>query len=94
MDSSENKNEHITLWILEQDRQKNREKVQKQKTLKQANTCHKCKKDYSEAKLVQYFACPHCSSRIDEEAKNSKSRRDRDGHSGESDCHPFRLPWV
>jgi hypothetical protein len=70
------KNEHITLWILEQDRQKNQEKLLKEKTRKSQmddaegkNHCRKCKKTFNEPKIVQYCACPHCLNKIEEEAK-------------------------
>lgn len=67
------KNEHINLWILDQDRQRNQEKLLKDMALKLErddggkNHCRKCKKTFSEPKLIQYYACPHCLNKIEEE---------------------------
>ncbi|HTY75340.1 MAG TPA: hypothetical protein VMD05_07235 [Candidatus Nanoarchaeia archaeon] len=70
------KNENITLWILEQDRQRNEEKLLKEMALKAQknnaqgkNHCRKCKKNFAEPKLVQYYACPHCLNKMEEEAE-------------------------
>jgi DNA-directed RNA polymerase subunit RPC12/RpoP len=67
-----NKNEQIKLWILEQDRETNREKALKDlnerakyRYAEQKNVCPNCKNAYDDPKLVQYFACPHCSSKVE-----------------------------
>ena len=31
--------------------------------------CMKCNKDFDKPKLVQYYACPHCLSKLDENQK-------------------------
>jgi len=70
------KNEDINSWILDKDRQKNQENLLKEKTRKSQmdhaegkNLCRKCKKTFNEPKLVQYYVCPHCLNKIEEEAK-------------------------
>jgi len=68
------KNEHITLWILDQDRKENRERRKAEKAQKNQmeavegkNHCSKCKKTFDEPKIV--LVCPHCLSRIEEKGK-------------------------
>jgi hypothetical protein len=69
------KNDSIFLWILEQERQKNQEHLlkEKAKSLKNSfenkNHCVKCKEIFDEPKLVQYYACPHCLNKLEEEKK-------------------------
>jgi DNA-directed RNA polymerase subunit RPC12/RpoP len=76
MDNEASKNENIFLWILEQERQKNRELVLEETTRKsQINTvedtnhCSKCKKTFDTPKLIQYYACPHCLCKLEEKSK-------------------------
>ena len=70
-----NNNERISLWILEQERQKNLEKEKnaahksQPNAVKEKNLCLKCRKTFEEPKLVQYFACPHCLSKVEEKGK-------------------------
>ncbi len=66
--------EHIKLWILEQERQKDRANALKKKTqksreddLEDKNHCSKCKKGFQEPKLV--YVCPHCLNAIEKETK-------------------------
>lgn len=72
----ETKNENISLWILEQKRQENQLKAQKELAQKSQIDavenkyhCLKCKKPFAELKLVQYYACPHCLNKFEEKAK-------------------------
>ena len=68
------KNEHISIWILEQKRQENRARVQKEEARQiQAEKyhCSKCKKGFPEPKLIQYYACPHCESKYEQEEEKS-----------------------
>ena len=72
----ETKNEHISLWILEQKRQEDRSKAQKElaqrsqvDAAEDKYHCLKCKKPFAEPKLVQYYACPHCLTKVEEKAK-------------------------
>jgi len=72
------KNEHISVWILEQERQKDKENLLKEIARKSMaeeaeakNHCCKCKQTFAEPKLVQFYACPHCLSKIEDEAKTS-----------------------
>ena len=76
MDNTELKKESIHLWIIEQERQKNHGQMLEEKAHKSMKNavekkkhCLKCKKIFGEPKLVQYFACPHCLNKIEEEAK-------------------------
>jgi len=67
-----NKNEHISLWILERKREENRAKVKEELALKSQGEkfhCLKCKKAFAEPKLIQYYVCPHCLNKFEEEAK-------------------------
>jgi hypothetical protein len=64
----------IFLWILEQERQKNHGHMLKEKAYKsllnideKKNHCLKCKKIFNEPKLIQYYACPHCLNKLEEE---------------------------
>ena len=75
MDRKE-KNENISLWILGEIHQKDRKRAKKEEALKSQSRgekpqkqCFKCKKSFDEPKLIQYYACPHCLSRIPEETK-------------------------
>ena len=70
------KNESIFVHILEQDRQNSRERTFEEEARKahmyvanEKNYCLKCKKAFSEPKLVQYNACPHCLKRLPENIK-------------------------
>jgi hypothetical protein len=70
----DSKNEHIALWLLEQDRKENRERRLTEESQKNQmdrveikNLCPKCKKTFDEPKLVP--SCPHCLSRIEEKVK-------------------------
>jgi hypothetical protein len=71
------KNENIKLWILQLERQKDKERQLKEShqkphpnSEKQKDHCHKCKKNYTEPKLIQYLACPHCLTKIETETQN------------------------
>ena len=71
----ESKND-IFLWILEQDRQKDQERLVKEinrkaqiNTIEKENHCFKCKKTFDKPKLIQYHACPHCLNKIEEKEK-------------------------
>ena len=35
------------------------------------HSCPKCDKTYDKPKLIQYYACPHCMTKIEEERKTS-----------------------
>jgi hypothetical protein len=64
------KNENITLWILERDRKENRAKIEKEKNRQQEaerHRCPKCKSGLSEPKLIQYYVCPICESKFERE---------------------------
>ena len=70
------KNEEISLWILDETRRRDKENALKTKAQKshlldvgEKNYCSGCKKPFSEPRLVQYYACPHCLHRLDEDAK-------------------------
>jgi len=70
------KNEQISLWILEQKRQENQSKAQKelsQRSQIDADNdkyhCLKCKKPFAEPKLIQYYGCPHCLNKLEEKEK-------------------------
>jgi DNA-directed RNA polymerase subunit RPC12/RpoP len=76
MEDTGPKDESIFLWILEQDRQKNRERVLEEmirksqmQTIERKNHCSKCKKTFDKPKLIQYYACPHCLNRLEEKVK-------------------------
>ena len=76
MENMESKNDSIFLWMLEQERQKNRGRVLEEKARKsqmhageKKNHCFKCKKTFDKPKLVQYYACPHCLSKLEEKGK-------------------------
>jgi len=76
MENSASKNESIHLWILEQEREKNRGRVLEEKARKaemnaveKKNQCVKCKKTFDKPKLVQYLACPHCLNKVEEKVK-------------------------
>ncbi len=71
-----NKNENTTLWLLEETREKDKEKARIAKACKthlnavqEKNFCSKCKQPFDEPQLVQYYACPHCMAKIEEETK-------------------------
>jgi hypothetical protein len=53
------KNEHISSWILEQIREEDRARVRKEKEARELpeenHHCSKCKKSFAEPKLIQYF---------------------------------------
>ena len=76
MENMNSKNDSIFLWILEQERQKNKGNVHEEKAHKhlkstvEKNHCLKCKKIFDEPKIVQYFACPHCLNKLEEEEKS------------------------
>jgi len=64
------KNEHISIWTIDLMHEKNRNKVQKEKALQIQSEKHryfKCKKGFPEPKLIQYYACPHCESKYEQE---------------------------
>jgi hypothetical protein len=70
------KNENMKLWLLELERQKDRERAFKETNRKsqlqaaeEKSYCSKCKESFAEPKLIQYYACPHCLNKIEEEAK-------------------------
>ena len=69
------KNEHISSWILEQMREEDRARVRKEKEARELpeekHRCSKCKKGFAEPKLIQYFACPHCDSKYEQEVAKS-----------------------
>ena len=74
MENTGSKNEGIHLWILEQNRQKDRERVREEMTHKsqmqtvgEKNHCRKCQKNFDKPKLIQYYACPHCLNKLQEE---------------------------
>jgi len=78
VENTKSKNENIFSWILEQDRQKNRDLRLKEKahnsqenSAKKKNNCSKCNNIFDEPKLVQYFACPHCLTKVEDEEKKS-----------------------
>jgi hypothetical protein len=68
------KNEHIKLWILEQERKEKRESTLKETNRKNQmcvaegkKHCSKCKKNFDEPKIVP--VCPHCLNRIEEKVE-------------------------
>lgn len=70
------KNENAKLWLLEEMRQKDKENARiaeaskaNQRAVEEKNYCSKCKQPFDEPRLVQYYACPHCMAKIEEEAK-------------------------
>ncbi len=70
------KNENTTLWLLEEMRQKDKENAHiaeaskaHLRAVEEKNYCSKCKQPFGEPRLVQYFACPHCMAKIEEETK-------------------------
>ena len=74
----ETENEAISLWILEQKRQENRSKAQKElaqraqiDAVEDNYHCLKCKKSFAEPKLVQYYALPTLPKQI---RRKSESR--------------------
>jgi hypothetical protein len=73
------KNDHITLWILNQDRQRNGAQRQKEQEVKaKANLggnyhCRECKRSFAEPKFIQYYGCPHCESKLEIEQEGRKS---------------------
>ena len=73
---SKTKNEPVSLWVLEQKRKEDKSRAQKelaQRSQRDAADdkyhCLKCKKPFAELKLVQYYACPYCLNKFEEEAK-------------------------
>jgi hypothetical protein len=70
------KNEDIKLWILDEMRQKDKENAKNAETSKanqraaqQKNYCQKCNHPYDQPRIVQYYACPHCMAKIEEETQ-------------------------
>jgi DNA-directed RNA polymerase subunit RPC12/RpoP len=43
--------------------------VQAETTMKEQRYCSKCKKSFDKPKLIQYYACPYCLNKIEEEQK-------------------------
>jgi hypothetical protein len=73
MGKADTMNENIKLWILDEDRKRNRQKAAKELApSKKKHFCVSCKKDFDEPKLVQ--VCPHCQARLKEESVGSKCR--------------------
>jgi hypothetical protein len=77
MENTELKSDSIFLWILEQERKKNQghfleEKARKsqQNAVEKKKPCVKCKKVFDKPKLIQYYACPHCLNKLEEERKS------------------------
>ena len=70
-----NKNENTTLWLLEECVKRIREaRIAKAckthlNAVQEKNFCSKCKQPFDEPQLVQYYACPHCMAKIEEETK-------------------------
>ena len=67
-------NENITLWILGEEREKNRKRADKEEAQKkrdehaqQGQSCRKCKKFFQTPKLI--YVCPHCLHEVEEAAK-------------------------
>ena len=76
MEDTPSKNEGILLWILKQERQKDRDRALKEiscksrmQAVERKNHCFKCKKTFDEPKLIQYYACPYCLNRIEDKSK-------------------------
>ena len=68
------KNEHISIWTLEQMRENDRGRVQKEITRQiqaEKHHCSKCKKGFPEPKLIQYYVCPYCESKYEQEEEKS-----------------------
>lgn len=68
------KNEHVSIWTLEQMREENRNRVQKELASKiqaEKHHCSKCKKAFAEPKLIQYYACPYCDGKYVQEEEKS-----------------------
>jgi hypothetical protein len=43
--------------------------LQPHSVVEKQHTCSKCDKTFDKPKLVQYYACPHCMAKIEEEQK-------------------------
>ncbi len=69
------KNEHIKLWILDMKREENSSRIQKQKVTQKLknHNCPKCKKGFSEPKLIQYYVCPHCETKFEQEMETTNA---------------------
>ena len=67
--SMKEKNEHINLWIIDSLRKESRAKSQEQKVSENSerHRCPNCKKGFSEPKIVQYYVCPHCESKFEQD---------------------------
>ncbi len=64
------KNEHINLWILERARKQHRAKKVTESVRQigdERHHCPKCQRGFQEPKLIQYYVCPHCESRFENE---------------------------
>jgi hypothetical protein len=68
------KNENMTLWILDEERERNRTRVLKEIAQKardlssqDGHHCRKCEKSYETPKMI--YVCPHCLNEIEETAK-------------------------
>jgi hypothetical protein len=64
----------MTLWILDEEHEKNRTRVLKETTQKardqtpqNGQRCRKCKKFFGTPKLI--YTCPHCLNEIEERVK-------------------------
>jgi hypothetical protein len=74
MENSASKNERISLWILEQNRQRDRDRVKEEtarksqtQAVEKRNRCLKCQSTFDKPKLIQYYACPHCLNKLEQE---------------------------
>lgn len=66
------KDEHISTWVLELIREEDRARLRKEKARQppeEKHHCPKCNKGFSEPKMIQYYACPHCESKYEPEVK-------------------------
>jgi hypothetical protein len=43
--------------------------LQPDSIVEKQHTCSKCYKTFEKPKLIQYYACPHCMTKIEEEQK-------------------------
>ncbi len=43
--------------------------LQPDSIVEKQHSCSKCDKTFDKPKLIQYYACPHCMTRIEEERK-------------------------
>ena len=74
--SMKNKNENIKLWLLDELHKGNKAKaLRKNAEIQNSENhrCPKCRKGFSEPKLIQYYVCPHCEAKFDHKLKKKEA---------------------